>query len=1005
MSQPLPIEALLAQARAVIGRVHQSGSQALNITRRREAHALVVPPRIASDVLAHRVAAVIKRSRFDVTGRTFILTDGTSAYGEVQLNEPDALTKGEVATLAHKHGMPPEDLDRYWPGSQRLHLYKVAHAVPYAKPRVLVNCSPAPVSKRLFHGQTQHFGVTGIHVHSLDRASGGTLYDGLHSHAFRIGSEIVFTTEDGAHQHAKAAELRTGKDGAHVHTLRLPDGRQFRTTKAGAHAHDLTVGTTGVDGAHAHEVEIDGVVYPTLTPQAYLDALPDPPPQLEPAPPASWLAKHISGTVAAQADAGPVPGAPGAPERGAKSFSGFCFSADTSVFTRQGRKLIGDVTGDDELMTLRRDGQIIEYQRPTCVQAFDYDGELVEFAGKLYNQAVTPNHRCLVRRQGQAEFEVVSAEDLMRSNVRNTEFFAGGANWRCTDLATFDVGVADRIRRLRAVETDIAQLRATDLGAIEISRQLELSKSLVESRIYYGHGPRYEQENLQHAFAIDDWLVFLGWWLAEGYVARNHNTWNVQICQTPCNQQHVAWREEIKAVIRRMGFSPSANDAAIQFTSRPLGEYLRRFGHAHQKYIPDELKQLPPHRLRLMFDAMMKGDGSRGCTYYTVSPRLRDDMMEIGLKLGYAVGFHTRPARGDRRRPTHAVGFSKTSTTPSIRTMPRMLPYRGKVYGVSVPNGILAVERRGRVMFSGNSNFDACVREMTDSGGYTEESARRICGKLQAETEIVAHKKRTGPPREILLTVRTRQVLGPNLVRLGLAAPVTSTPDLWADVYPLGENLAISVGQTILPASADVEVGTILRARVDGFLLTTDLPRTLRAFGVQILDVAPARARATPVDAIIRLLRDGEVRGEPHFFDAHLGRPVRLLAKQAPTPDGAADQEERFVLGIVLEPDAPDAQGHIYNAVEVRAAAHYFMEFHRALGLMHQVILDSEAAILESYVAPGDFAIGDQFVPRGTWVLGARIYDDNLWNMIKTGQIAAWSIGGWGVVQEARRAA
>jgi site-specific DNA-adenine methylase len=108
----------------------------------------------------------------------------------------------------------------------------------------------------------------------------------------------------------------------------------------------------------------------------------------------------------------------------------------------------------------------------------------------------------------------------------------------------------------------------------------------------------------------------------------------------------------------------------------------------------------------------------------------------------------------------------------------------------------------------------------------------------------------------------------------------------------------------------------------------------------------------------------------------------------------AADTEERFVLGIVLEPDTVDAQNDVYSAEEVRSAAHKFMERFQNIGHMHKDLINSKAKILESYLAPIDFTVGDQKVKKGTWVMATRVSDDKLWKTVKAGDLTGYSIGG-----------
>jgi DNA adenine methylase len=111
------------------------------------------------------------------------------------------------------------------------------------------------------------------------------------------------------------------------------------------------------------------------------------------------------------------------------------------------------------------------------------------------------------------------------------------------------------------------------------------------------------------------------------------------------------------------------------------------------------------------------------------------------------------------------------------------------------------------------------------------------------------------------------------------------------------------------------------------------------------------------------------------------------------TPILKAD-EERYVLGIVLEPETVDAQGDIYSVEEVRKAAHTFMEVYRGVGLQHQVRVDDRVKILESYLAPGDLELGGLLVKRGTWLLAVRVLDDELWQLVKDGTLTGFSIGG-----------
>jgi hypothetical protein len=104
--------------------------------------------------------------------------------------------------------------------------------------------------------------------------------------------------------------------------------------------------------------------------------------------------------------------------------------------------------------------------------------------------------------------------------------------------------------------------------------------------------------------------------------------------------------------------------------------------------------------------------------------------------------------------------------------------------------------------------------------------------------------------------------------------------------------------------------------------------------------------------------------------------------------------EERYVLGIVLEPDTVDSQGDFYSEEDVRKAAHSYMEHHTQLGLQHREIVTGQLKILESFLAPADLQIDNHVVRKGTWLMGIRVVDDGLWTRTKKGDFTGFSIGG-----------
>lgn len=119
-----------------------------------------------------------------------------------------------------------------------------------------------------------------------------------------------------------------------------------------------------------------------------------------------------------------------------------------------------------------------------------------------------------------------------------------------------------------------------------------------------------------------------------------------------------------------------------------------------------------------------------------------------------------------------------------------------------------------------------------------------------------------------------------------------------------------------------------------------------------------------------------------------------------------SDDEERYVLGVVLEPNdgagaplKPDTQGDIYSAEEVRQACHLFMEKFQNMGHMHRKLVNKKVKLVECYIAPATFKIKDPYgneitIHKGTWLMGVHIVDQKLWKKVKEDDLTGFSIGG-----------
>lgn len=107
-----------------------------------------------------------------------------------------------------------------------------------------------------------------------------------------------------------------------------------------------------------------------------------------------------------------------------------------------------------------------------------------------------------------------------------------------------------------------------------------------------------------------------------------------------------------------------------------------------------------------------------------------------------------------------------------------------------------------------------------------------------------------------------------------------------------------------------------------------------------------------------------------------------------------ADPKLNVVWGVVLEPETTDSQGDIYDAGEIRKAAHGYMERFQNVGLQHKRLINHKVRVVESYLAPVDMKIGKAAIKQGTWMIAVHVLDKTIWKQVETGELTGFSIGG-----------
>ena len=106
----------------------------------------------------------------------------------------------------------------------------------------------------------------------------------------------------------------------------------------------------------------------------------------------------------------------------------------------------------------------------------------------------------------------------------------------------------------------------------------------------------------------------------------------------------------------------------------------------------------------------------------------------------------------------------------------------------------------------------------------------------------------------------------------------------------------------------------------------------------------------------------------------------------------STNEELMQVTYVAMLPDEVDLQGDYTSADEVRKAMESFNRSPKRANLFHRMMTDT-FEVIESYLAPTTFELGGIEVQKGTWLMTLQVNDDEVWDLIKSGDLNGISIG------------
>jgi hypothetical protein len=405
----------------------------------------------------------------------------------------------------------------------------------------------------------------------------------------------------------------------------------------------------------------------------------------------------------------------------------YCYSEDTEYLTRRGWLRYHEIDGADELATRQINTGNFEWQKATARHCDWYEGTMLHFGARSLDLLVMPGHRMLVdsmprslrlgKPQPKREIELL-ARDLAAHYTGQT-CIPQTSVWEGTEIVEKTFGESEhRMAMAQAAHRDelILSLRRQGKSFAAIGQACGISMQTAhetyhalrtgwQRRSVYGH-----RKARAVRMSGDDYCAFMGMYLAEGSCKSNGV---IGIAQPEDQRGSRALYLEL---LTRIFGTVAAGEKQLEVCAATMRPFLRRFGHAHEKFIPEDIREATPRQLEIFWrfysagDGQASGDGRVNQSAFTSSRRLADQLTEILQKAGYAPTVSCRPA-GIYRFPGRPSGWSRGGWTvyrgqrkKSHISSVQEIEYHGEVSCFEVPHTFLYVRRNGKAAWCGNTS-------------------------------------------------------------------------------------------------------------------------------------------------------------------------------------------------------------------------------------------------------------------------------------------------------------
>lgn len=391
----------------------------------------------------------------------------------------------------------------------------------------------------------------------------------------------------------------------------------------------------------------------------------------------------------------------------------FCYDDKVEVLTNKGWKFFKDLDKTELFLSINPETGEGEYVPAVAWINQYYEGDMVYRKSKCFDLANTPNHVHVGRKHGQKHISLVNESDIKD----NFSFLSHIPSWKGIDTPFI----------------------------------------VIDNKKY--------DTNL--------FCEFLGYYLSEGsFTEWGDKNRTIPRRRVNISQKKDGAKEKIIKCCRALFKNVIVTKERIEFNlnkenDKDLIHIIRSFGHAHEKYVPDFIKELSPKYIKIFLDAFLLGDGTvhRGVLYdgyqckpqriySTSSVKLKDDLGELLLKVGKCPSFKNRGKsiyHCKKQKKDYLARYDQWNVAELNskyrygKVMKKEIkPYKGFIYDVELEkNHTLVVRRNDNVCVSGNCR---CLARRYMKGDVWDKETRSF-------KQPIDYKRKTAPGAKVKIIV------------------------------------------------------------------------------------------------------------------------------------------------------------------------------------------------------------------------------------------------------------